>query len=83
MIYYSLELINLILICGCNSVVECLLPMQNVVGSSPIARFQGLCLNQILSIFQSGECDREVLLISNYKPFPISVMTKLLVMASK
>lgn len=24
---------------GCNSVVECHLPMVNVVGSSPIARF--------------------------------------------
>jgi hypothetical protein len=26
-------------LCGCNSVVECHLPMVNVVGSSPIARF--------------------------------------------
>ena len=25
---------------GCNSVVECHLPMVNVVGSSPIARFK-------------------------------------------
>jgi hypothetical protein len=29
--------------CGCNSVVECHLPMVNVVGSSPIARFLFRC----------------------------------------
>ncbi len=30
---------------GCNSVVECHLPMVNVVGSSPIARFKIMYIN--------------------------------------
>lgn len=39
---------------GCNSVVECHLPMVNVVGSSPIARFnlhlQIKCRNLQISV---------------------------------
>lgn len=32
---------------GCNSVVECHLPMVNVVGSSPIARFKSTLTNYL------------------------------------
>lgn len=35
---------------GCNSVVECHLPMVNVVGSSPIARFKSCTLTNNLSL---------------------------------
>ncbi len=37
-IYFGFTSIKLRSVCGCNSVVEYLLPMQSVVGSSPITR---------------------------------------------
>ncbi len=45
MVYLSPKLMAAIR--GCNSVVECHLPMVNVVGSSPIARFICIAIRNI------------------------------------
>ncbi len=37
--------------CGCNSVVECLLPKQKVVGSNPITRSSRVLISGIASAF--------------------------------
>ncbi len=49
---YYCPLALTIIIRGCNSAVECLLPKQNVVGSSPITRSLSSFTHTKISCFQ-------------------------------